>query len=270
MFAYAEDVITTNAVAPTKTFELREYTDRFRSVSYAIRLDFGKKKIAFSQVFRCAHDCCCRSRLAKAAGCSYDLSMTRGVAFLLVVGTTLFAQDPNKNDPDSFDIEPPLLIPNRHDEDLARAGQAAPANVDLAQLEKEVERAKRSAAGVERLYKMGALSKLEAEQRALRVVRLEFDLANARLTSAKEAMLEKDKQATAGQIRKVDATQTETNLALAIEAAHVATAKRDQAEIDAAEANVRRQEKLLALGSARRKDVERAVQKLAELKAAKN
>ena len=44
MFACAEDVLTPNAVAPTKTFELSEYTDRFRSVSYAIRLDFGKKK----------------------------------------------------------------------------------------------------------------------------------------------------------------------------------------------------------------------------------
>jgi hypothetical protein len=64
--------------------------------------------------------------------------------------------------------------------------------------------------------------------------------------------------------------QTETGLALAIEAAHNATAKREQAEMDAAEANVHRQEKLLALGSARKSDVERAVQKLADLKSQKN
>jgi len=64
--------------------------------------------------------------------------------------------------------------------------------------------------------------------------------------------------------------QTETNLALAIEAAHGASMKREQADIAAAEANVHRQEKLLALGSARKTDVERAVQKLAELKAQKN
>ena len=70
-------------------------------------------------------------------------------------------------------------------------------------------------------------------------------------------MLTKDKQISAGEIAKTDVTPTETNLALAIQAAHTATAKREQADIDAAEANVHRQEKLLALGSARKKDVER-------------
>jgi hypothetical protein len=83
-------------------------------------------------------------------------------------------------------------------------------------------------------------------------------------------MLEKEKQLTAGAIAKTETAQTETRLALAIEAAHAATSKREQAEMDAAEANVHRQEKLLVLGSARKSDVERAIQKLAELKALKN
>ena len=196
--------------------------------------------------------------------------MLRGAALLFgLVATTLFAQEPNK-DPDSFDIEPPLLIPNRTDEQLAKAAPSPAREVDLAKLEKEFERAKRNAAGVERLCKIGALSKLEAEQRALRLVHLEFDLANARLVCAKEEMLEKEKQLTGGEIAKTDMTQTEASLALAIEAAHVATAKRERAEVEAAEANVHRQEKLLALGSARKSDVERAAQKLAELKSQKN
>jgi len=196
--------------------------------------------------------------------------MLRGAALLLgLVATTLFAQEPNK-DPDSFDIEPPLLIPNRTDEQLAKAAPSPARDVDLAKLEKEFERAKRSAAGAERFCKIGALSKLEAEQRALRLVHLEFDLANARLVCAKEEMLEKEKQLTAGEIAKTEMTQTEASLALAIEAAHAATAKREQAEVEAAEANVHRQEKLLALGSARKSDVERATQKLAELKSQKN
>lgn len=196
--------------------------------------------------------------------------MLRGAALIFgIVATTLFAQGPTK-DPDSFEIEPPLLIPNRDDEQRARTAPSSARDVDLAKLEKEFERAKRNAAGVERLCKIGALSKLEAEQRALRVVHLEFDLANARLVCAKEEMLEKEKRLTAGEIAKTDMTQTETGLALAIEAAHAATAKREQAEMDAAEANVHRQEKLLALGSARKSDVERAVQKLAELKSQKN
>jgi len=196
--------------------------------------------------------------------------MLRGAALLFgLVATTLFAQEPSK-DPDSFDIEPPLLIPNRDDEQHAKTAPSPGRDADLSKLEKEFERAKRNAAGVERLCKIGALSKLEAEQRALRLVHLEFDLANARLVCAKEEMLEKEKRLTAGEIAKADMTQTETGLALAIEAAHAATVKREQAELDAAEANVHRQEKLLALGSARKSDVERAAQKLAELKSQKN
>jgi hypothetical protein len=196
--------------------------------------------------------------------------MMRGAALLFgFVAITLFAQEPN-TDPDSFDIEPPLLIPNRESEQPAKATSAPAREFDLTKLEKEFERAKRNAASAERLCKIGALSKLEAEQRLLRCVHLEFDLANARLISAKEEMLDKEKRLSAGEIAKTDIAQTETGLALAIEAAHSATTKREQAEINAAEANVHRQEKLLALGSARKSDVERALQKLAELKAVKN
>jgi hypothetical protein len=198
--------------------------------------------------------------------------MLRGTALLLaVVATTLFAQEPSK-DLDSFDIEPPLLIPNRDDERLpgAKAAPSPARDVDLAKLEKELERAKRNAVSAERLCKIGALSKLEAEQRGLRLVHLEFDLANARLVCAKEEMLEKEKQLRAGEIAKTEIAQTESGLAHAIEAAHAATAKREQADLDAAEANVHRQEKLLVLGSARKSDVERAVQKLAELRSQKD
>src|ERR1700738_456290 len=130
----------------------------------------------------------------------------RGTALLLgFVAITLFAQEPNK-DPDSFDIEPPLLIPTHEDEQPAntKATLTRTRDVDLAKLEKEFERAKRNAAGAERLCRIGALSKLEAEQRVLRCVHLEFDLASARLTCAKEAMLDKEKQLTAGEIPKTE------------------------------------------------------------------
>src|SRR6267143_690521 len=197
--------------------------------------------------------------------------MMRAAALLGFVAITLFAQEPNK-DPDSFDIEPPVLIPNREDEQLANPKpESAPGrDVDLAKLEKELERARRNAASAERLCKIGALSKLEAEQRVLHCVHLEFDLANARLVCAKEEMLKKEKQLTAGEIAKTEIAQTESGLAHAIEAAHAVTTKREQADLDAAEANVHRQEKLLALGSARKSDVDRAVQKLAELKSREN
>ena len=193
--------------------------------------------------------------------------LIRGACFISVFSAaTLFAQDPAK-DPDSFEIEPPLLIPNRGDEPSPNSKPiASTQEVDLAKLEKELERAKRNSAGLDRLLKIGALSKLEVEQRRLRIVHLEFDLANARLFAAKEQMLAKDKQVTVGEIPKTEITPAENKLALAIEAAHSAIAKRKQADIDAAEANLHRQEKLLALGSARKSDVEHAMQKLADLK----
>ena len=193
------------------------------------------------------------------------------VAVLLVgvVATTLFAQESDK-DLDSFDIEPPLLIPNRDSEPQLKAEPSPARDVDLANLEKEFARAQRNIAGLDRLLKIGALSKLEVEQRRLRVVHLEFRLAEARLVAAKEKMLEKDKQATTGQIAKTEVTPAGNNLALAIQAAHSAHAKSEQADIAAAEANLHRQEKLLALGSARKKDVDRALQKLADLKSQRN
>ena len=196
--------------------------------------------------------------------------MRRGIALLLLIGTAVFAGNKSSDpEPGSFDVEPPLLLPNRDQEPLPESKSVTEVgrDVDLAKLEKEFERAKRNLAGLDRLLKIGALSKLEVEQRRLRVVHLEFELANARLVAAKEKMLEKDKQLSTGEIAKTDVTPTENSLALAIEAAHSATAKREQADIDAAEANVHRQEKLLALGSARKKDVDRALQKLADLRA---
>jgi septal ring factor EnvC (AmiA/AmiB activator) len=198
--------------------------------------------------------------------------LTLPVALVATAMAALAADEPPPDDSDvSFDVEPPLLIPNRSDEPLPASAVATPVqDVDLARLEKDFQRAKRNATGVQRFCKIGALSKVEAEQRALRAIRLESDLANARLTQAKEELLQKEKQLAAGEISKKDLAETESALALAIEAAHATAAKRERAELEAAEANVHRQEKLLALGSARKSDVSRAEQRLAELKAQKN
>jgi hypothetical protein len=196
----------------------------------------------------------------------------RGLAFFFSAAlvAVAFAQEESTTDNvDSFDIEPPLLIPNRGNEPLP--GVAAPdADVDLAQLEKNLERAERNAGGAERLYKIGALSKVEAEQRALRVVRLKSDLENARLARAKQDVVQKEKQVAAGEIAKEQLAEAETLLAHAIEAAHAAAVERERAELEAAKTNLQRQQKLLALGSARKSDVARAEQKLAELKTPKN
>lgn len=198
--------------------------------------------------------------------------MWRVLALLITTGAIAVAGNKSSDpDPGSFDVEPPLLIPNRDMERSAGAKTVSDStpDLDLAKLEKQLERAKRNLAGLDRLLKIGALSKLEVEQRRVRVVHLEFDLANARLIVAKQEMLQKDKQLNAGEIPKTEVSPTENNLAIAIQTAHAAMTKREQADIDAAEANLHRQEKLLTLGSARRSDVARAERKLAELTAPK-
>ena len=185
---------------------------------------------------------------------------------LLALAMAVWAADQsaeNKSEePDSFDVEPPILKQNFSDEPLP--------NGDLARLEKQLERAKQNAAGAERLYKIGVLAKMEVEQRLLKVARCESDLANARVARAKEELAEKESQLATGEITRDELESMKTALAQLTEAAQVATAKRERAELEAAEANLRRQQKLLKLGIAGKDDVDRAQEKLAELKAPKN
>ncbi len=185
---------------------------------------------------------------------------------LLALAMAVWAADQsagNKSEePDSFDVEPPILKQNLSDEPLP--------NGDMARLEKQLQRAKQNAAGAERLYKIGVLARMEVEQRLLKVIRCESDLANARVARAKEELAEKESQLATGEITKDELESVKTALAQLTEAAQVATAKRERAELEAAEANLRRQQKLLKLGIAGKDDVDRAQEKLAELKAPKN
>ena len=184
---------------------------------------------------------------------------------LLALAMAVWAADQsaeNKSEePDSFDVEPPILKQNLWDEPLP--------NGDLARLEKQLERAKQNAAGAERLCKIGVLAKMEVEQRLLKVVRCESDLANARVARAKEELAEKESQLATGEITRDELESMKTALAQLTEAAQAATAKRERAELEAAEANLRRQQKLLKLGIGQKSDVTHAEEKLAELKADK-
>lgn len=169
----------------------------------------------------------------------------------------------NKSEePDSFDVEPPILKQNLSDEPLP--------NSDLARLEKQLERAKQNAAGAERLCKIGVLAKMEVEQRLLKVIRCESDLANARVARAKEELAEKESQLATAEITRDELESMKTALAQITEAAQAATAKRERAELEFAEANLRRQQKLLKLGIGQKSDVTHAEEKLAELKAQNN
>src|SRR6476646_1495438 len=200
--------------------------------------------------------------------------MLRAVALpvmLLATAIITVAADPsakNKSDePDAFDIEPPILKQNLSDELSPAAGTP---DAEVARLEKQLERAKRNADGAERLYKIGVLAKVEVEQRLLKVVRTESDLANGRVAQAKEKVAEEESRVAHGENAKDELDAGKATLAQLTEAAQVALAKRERAELEFAEANLRRQQKLLKLGSAHKSDVNNSEERLAELKSQKN
>ena len=186
-----------------------------------------------------------------------------GVLVCAIALTRLAAQDEMPlPEPDAglpIPIEPPMLIPMRAADgsipDLPDNAAAA-TNADIARLEKELARAEKRAASADRFYKAGIIAKVEAEQRALKVVQLTAALAEARLQVAK---------ARAQELKQANAESAVTD---AEEAAKHAVEERRHAEIEHALRNLQRQQKLLALGSGRKADVHRAEQKLAELQRA--
>jgi len=175
-------------------------------------------------------------------------------------------QSSNSDEPGEFDIEPPILKQNLSDE-LAEAGTP---DGDVARCEKKLERAKRNAAGAERLWKIGVLAKVEVEQRALKAIKCEADLASARVAQARETVGQQESGVASGETTKPELEVAKTVLAQMIEAEQKAVAKRESAELESAEANLRRQQRLLKLGSAHKSDVSNAEEKLAELKGPKN
>lgn len=176
-------------------------------------------------------------------------------------------QQSNSEEPGEFDIEPPILKQNLSDELAATAGTP---DGEVARWEKKLERAKQNAAGAERLWKIGVLAKVEVEQRALKVIKCEADLANARVVQAKERVSEQELRVASGESTKQELDVAKVALAQSIVTAETAMAKRESAELESAEANLRRQQRLLKLGSAHKSDVTNAEEKLAELKAPKN
>ena len=190
------------------------------------------------------------------------------VAYMAIVSlslSSLLAQEVPKSDDESFDIEPPLLVkpwePQSSPDDSGE--DAVP--LDAAKLAQRLEGAKKSAAATARLVKSGVLSKVEAEQRALRVVRLESELAEAEMTSAQQQLTSLKARFLAGQVSQPEVDAATTALTQASAIAQAAGAKYHKAQLDAAELNLRRQQKLLKLGSAHKSDVARAEEKLAQL-----
>jgi D-alanyl-D-alanine carboxypeptidase len=177
---------------------------------------------------------------------------------------------PEGDDYESFEVEPPILMPNRATDAQESAVDGKRTNRDPDQLEKQVERAKRSAAEAEKLFKSGILSRVEVEVRALRVVRLQGDLEAARVEHAEAEFAVQKTRSEMGEIPKEQLAAAQRDLDAAIQREKTAAAERERAEIAAAERNLRRQQKLAKLGSARPSDVAKAEQRLSDVKAARN
>ena len=199
--------------------------------------------------------------------------MTRVLALLVTIFPAValtLAEDqsrPNKSEEsNSFNAELPILKQKLSGD---RSAPEAPGDA-VARLEKRLEEAKRDAKSVERLCKHGVLSKVEMEQRLLNVIQCEAELASARLAGAKQKIAELESGVTVGESAKDQLASAKAALKQLSEAAEAAKAKRERAELEAAEANVRRQQQLLKLGLAAQSDVDGAEEKLAELKAQKN
>jgi hypothetical protein len=189
-------------------------------------------------------------------------------ALCFCLAAVALAEDDLPKDPEtSFDIEPPLLIQEQPNEYGLRAeSESAPERESNPErIEATLEKAKRSAAAGERLFRSGVIAKVEAENRALEVVRLEADLANAQLERATAGVASQQARLAAGEITPNELERAKSELAQARAAAQVASANRERAEMDAALLNLQRQKKLLALGSGRKSDVNRAAEKVTAL-----
>src|SRR5205085_7220617 len=178
--------------------------------------------------------------------------MMRWIALplMLALAAGLSAQEQLPTDPNEpMEIEPPLLIqetPNRNivKTTPAESDQKPPADAD--QIAATLEKAKKSAASGERLYKAGIIAKVDAENRVLKVVRLEADLAKARLELAKENVAVQESRLGAGEIAQAELDTAKSLATAAEQESELAAAKKEKAELDAAMLNLQRQKKLLA------------------------
>jgi hypothetical protein len=199
--------------------------------------------------------------------------MMRLFAFTLslFLAASLLAEEELPQDPtEPLDIEPPLLIQEVPSREPVQSTPGVAPELDPDRIQLALEKAKKSAASGERLFRSGVIAKVEAENRGLKVVRLEGDLANARLEIARQNVAAQQARFDAAEIAAAELELTKSALAVATTEAASATAKREKAELDAALLNLNRQKKLLAMGSGRKSEVSRAEEKVAALQQQKN
>jgi hypothetical protein len=189
--------------------------------------------------------------------------------FVLAFAATLPAEEQLPTDPsEPMDIEPPLLIQESPNQNIVYTSPDIPdpkPAPDLDQLAASLEKARKSAASGERLYKGGIIAKVDAENRALKVIRLEAELAAGKLEFAKQNVAAQEARLEAGEISETEVEAARTNELAATKEAETSLAKKEKAELDAAVINLQRQKKLLAMGSGGKAAVNRAQEKVSAL-----
>jgi hypothetical protein len=197
--------------------------------------------------------------------------MMRSIAllFILVFAATLPAQEQLPTDPsEPMDVEPPLLIQEAPNQNIVYTNPGSPDQKpvpDPDQIAATLEKARKSAASGERMYKSGIIAKVDAENRALKVIRLEADLAEAKLELAKQNVVAQQERLEAREISQPEFEAAQLLAGAAMKEAESATAKKEKAELDAAMLNLQRQKKLLVMGSGRKSEVSRAQEKVSAL-----
>lgn len=187
-------------------------------------------------------------------------------AFTIIVAAALLASArgtdelPQKENGEAMDFEPGLLP------DLGHAPEPPPPPNSPARLETAIERAKKSAASGERMFRAGIIAKVEAEKRALKVVRLTSELAIARMETTKTELDAARAEFDAGKLTQEQLDAAQASADAASEASAAAAAAWQRAELAAAELNLSRQRQLLAAGIGSKSVVSRAQSQVAGLK----
>jgi hypothetical protein len=187
------------------------------------------------------------------------------IGIFILCGTGLAEDElPKRNPGEMLDVEPKLIL---IDPDVP-LGIVAPVDVrpDEQRLEVELERAQKSAAAGERLFKAGILAKVEWEKRTLKAIRLTSDLETARARAVEEHVESIRKKLAAREVQQAEVAKSEADLSAANERATQASQNFQRAQLQAAELNLTRQRQLLAAGAGKKSLVQRAEEQLAALK----
>ena len=180
------------------------------------------------------------------------------LAALSLLAAARAADDlPKKENGEAMDFEPGLLP------DLKNVPEPADS---AARLEAAIERAKKGAASGKRMFRAGIIAKVEAEKRALKVVRLTSELAIARLETTKTELDAKRADFDAGKLTQAQLDAAQASADAAAEAAAAASTAWQRAELAAAELNLSRQRQLLAAGIGSKSVVSRAQSQVTGLK----